>query len=92
VGVLTAVHFTTIPFEIKRARSGLIQRDVHPDRFPGRIGEGRKAHCRSLGFARDDKGRGVTQVGVVSGCRENNRVHTGEQAGWDSLGMTRGEG
>ena len=26
-----------------------------------------------VGFARDDKGRGVTQVGVVGGCRENNR-------------------
>jgi hypothetical protein len=33
----------------------------------------RRAHSRSLGFARDDKGRGFDSGGVVSGCRENSR-------------------
>jgi hypothetical protein len=29
--------------------------------------------CRSLGSGRDDKGRGMAQVGVVSGMARNSR-------------------
>jgi len=65
----TAIRHCETGLGIEVGAEGMVPRG----RFPRKMGGNGRAHCRSLGCARDDKARGVAQVGVATGKGRNSR-------------------